>query len=59
MCINLCLLSSWVYVDICEVWCQKQVFQAGISNYIPQFTAGCDYLSLPKIPASGTNVLIW
>ena len=35
-------------------WCQKQVFQAWISNCIPQTT----YLSLPEIPASGTKVLI-
>ena len=32
--------------------CQKQVSQAGISNYIPQFTVGCNYLCLPEIPAS-------
>ena len=28
------------------LWCQKEVSRAGISNYIPQFTVGCDYLSL-------------
>ena len=38
--------------------CQKQVSQAGISNYIPQFTVGCNYVSLPEIPASATKVLI-
>ena len=38
-------------------WCQKQVSQAGISNCIPQYSVGCNYLSLPKIPASGTKVL--
>ena len=43
---------------ICRLWCQKQVSQAGISNYIPQFTMGCNYLSLPEIPASGNKVLI-
>ena len=37
--------------------CQKQVSQAGISNYIPQFTVGGSYLSLPEIPASGYKVL--
>ena len=36
--------------------CQKQVSQAGISNYIPQFTVGCNYLSLSEIPASGNKV---
>ena len=33
--------------------------QAGISNYVPQQTAGCNYLSLPEIPASGNKVLIF
>ena len=45
----------------CHIWglcCQKQVSQAGISNYISQFTAGCNYLSLPEIPASGNKVHI-
>ena len=37
----------------------KQVSQAGISNYIPQFTVGCNYLSLSAIPASGNKVLIY
>ena len=37
----------------------KQVSQAGIRNYIPQFTVGCNYLSLPEVPASGSNVLIY
>ena len=34
------------------------ISQAGISNYIPQFTVGCNYLSLPEVPASGTKVFI-
>ena len=37
------------------VWC---IMQAGISNYIPQFTAGCNYLSLPEIPASGNKIWV-
>ena len=41
------------------LWRQKQVSQAGISNYIPQFTVGCNYLSLPEIPASDAKVLIY
>ena len=45
-------------MDIWGLCCQKQVSQAGISNYIPQFTVGCNYLSLPEIPASGNKVLI-
>ena len=40
-----------------ELCCQKQVSQAGISNYIPQFIVGCNYLSLPEIPASGNKFL--
>ena len=39
--------------------CQKQVSQAEISNYIPQFTVGCNYLSLHEIPASGNKVDKW
>ena len=38
--------------------CQKQVSQAGISNYTSQFTVRCNYLSLPGIPASGHKVHI-
>ena len=44
---------------ILELCCQKNVPQAGISNYIPQFTVGSNYLSLPKKPASGSKVLIY
>ena len=47
------LLSS---IHNWRLWCQKQVSQAGISNYIPQLTVGCNYLSLPELPASGTIV---
>ena len=39
-------------------WCQKQVSQAGISNNIPPKTVGCNYLSMPEIPTSGTTVVI-
>ena len=35
---------------------QKQVSMAGTSNYIPQYV-GCNYLSLPLIPPSGTTLL--
>ena len=43
------------------IWglCCQKVSQAEISNYIPQYTAGCNYLFLPKIPASGNKVLIY
>ena len=53
-------IPSYV-LDFMVIWgmcCQKQVSQAGISNYIPQFTVGCNYLSLPEIPASGNKVHI-
>ena len=33
--------------------------QAGKSNCIPQNTVGCNYLSLPEVPASGAKVLIY
>ena len=39
------------------LWCQKQVSRAGIRNCIPQYSVGCNYLSLPEMPASGTKVL--
>ena len=51
-------MTPWRGV-ICGLCCQKQVSQAGISNYIPQFTVGCNYLSLPEIPASGNKVHIY
>ena len=53
-----------IWIDIClymtvwGLWCQKPIFQAGISNCIPQYSVECNYLSLPEIPASGTKVLI-
>ena len=43
--------------NICGHVCQKQVSRAGTSNYIPH-TVGCNDLSMPLIPASGTHVLI-
>ena len=46
-------------LNIWGLWCQKQVSQAGISNYIPQVTVGCNYLSLPEITAADTKVLIF
>ena len=46
-------------VCIWGLCCQKQVSQAGISNYIPQFTVWCNYLSLLGILASDNEVLIF
>ena len=40
------------------IWCQKHVSQAGISNCIPQYSVGCNYLFLPEIPTPGTKVII-
>ena len=65
-CCNHCFGGVWNFlcihgyssVDIRGLCCQKQVSQAGISKYIPQFNVGCNYLSLPEIPASGSKVLI-
>ena len=37
---------------------QKQVSQEGISNCIPQYSVGCNYLSLSEILVFGTKVLI-
>ena len=39
------------------VWCQKQVSQTVISNFIPQYSVDWNYVSMPEIPASGTKVL--
>ena len=47
-----------ILISICGLWCQRQVSQAGISNCIPQYSVGCNYLFLPEIPVSGAKVLI-
>ena len=47
-----------IFVLIWELWSQRQVPQAGISKCNPQYHVGCNYVSLPEIPASGTNVII-
>ena len=36
----------------------RYLSQAWKSNCIPQYSVGCNYLSIPEIPASGTKVLI-
>ena len=48
-----CLFYIW------GLWCQTQVSQTGISNCIPQYSVGCNYLTLPEISASGNKVLIY
>ena len=53
----------YVYADwglighIWGLWCLKQISQAWINNCIPQNTVRCNYLPLPEVPASGTQVL--
>ena len=52
----------YVYADwglighIWGLWCLKQISQAWINNCIPQNTVRCNYLPLPEVPASGTQV---
>ena len=43
---------------ICWLWHKNQVSEAGIGNYISQFTVECNYLSLPEIPAFVAKVLM-
>ena len=38
---------------------KKRVSHGGISNCIPWYSVGCNYLSLPKTPPSGIEVLIY
>ena len=58
--ILLCYIYTiYIFGYIWGLCCQRQVSQAGISNYIMQFTVWCNYLSLPEIPASGNKVLIY
>ena len=44
---------------IWTLWHQEHVSQAWINICIPYYSVECNYLSLSKIPASATNVLIW
>ena len=56
---NHIMLSLQETYCICGLWRQKQVFRAWISNDISQYSDGCNYLSMPQIPAFGANVLIY
>ena len=51
--------SAYTHIYIWELCRQKQVSQAGICKCIPQYSVGCNYLSLPDIPVSGDKVLIY
>ena len=41
---------------VSRLWCEKQVSGASISNCIPQFPMGCNYLHMPQILAYDTKV---
>ena len=47
------LYIIYIHIYIYEDFVARSRYQAGISNYILQFTVGCNNLSLPEIPASG------
>ena len=50
----------WCHRNVCIgvwlLWLQKQASQAWISYYIPQNTAGCNYLSMPRVPGPRLNI---
>ena len=41
------------------LWCQKQVSQVRMSNCIPQYSVGYNYLALPEITTSCNKVFIY
>ena len=47
------LACTWTYHAIWGLWCQKQISQAGLSNYTPQLTAGCNH---PDSKVHGANM---
>ena len=50
-----------LYVNL-GLLCLRQVSQARIKYYSPQFTVGCNYLYLPEIPGLGAkslNYVVW
>ena len=57
---TICIIlgTSLLRYVIWGLWCQKEVSWAYISNYTPQYSVGCNYLCMPKIPASGAKVLM-
>ena len=52
-------ICKMIHLDIWRLWCQKKVSRARISNYIPQSAVQCSYISMSRIPASGTKVIVW
>ena len=48
---------QWWSYHIWRLWSQKQVSRAGISNYIPQFTVGCNYICLVFLSPKSSYLL--
>ena len=51
-------LSCWG-LHVWRLWCPKQVSRVGRSNCNRQCSVGCNYLSLPEIPVSGTEAHVY
>ena len=53
--------QMWDLKDNWGLWRQKRVSQAGINNYIPRFTVGCNYVPLLRylllVPKSSISCL--
>ena len=56
---NAICLHTYTIYNTCGICCQKQISQAGICNCIPQYPAGCNYLPMLEISASGNKVVIY
>ena len=56
-------IPAWIIVmkHASDMWTlvSEAGISAGITNKIPQYSVGCNYLSLPEIPAAGTKVPIY
>ena len=58
--VDLCLMEGPPAQDkdrIEDFGARSMLFLEGISDYIPQFTVGCNFLSQLEIPASGAKAL--
>ena len=59
-----CCTSS-IHPDHCNADCHMRTCLPGIhgkawiSNHNPQNTVGCNYLAMPYIPLSGSQIFIW
>ena len=59
-----CCNGIWMSIPILPAWCtvevsRKQVSHAGRGGCIPQYSVGCNYLSMPGMPASGAKVFLF